>query len=122
MAEKSGCNALAVAIGNAHGHYRGNPKLNFDVLEKVRARTDIPLVLHGGSGIPPKDFRQAIRMGIYKINIGTANFDATVSGAREYVIRQNKPDYFGMNESIVERVRKTTLEHIQIFSNAGVFK
>jgi fructose-bisphosphate aldolase class II len=121
MAEKSGCDALAVAIGNAHGHYRGRPKLNFAVLEKIRARTDIPLVLHGGSGIPPEDFRKAIRMGVCKINIGTANFDATVSGAREYLARREAADYFGMNEFIVERVRKVTAEHIHIFSNKGGF-
>jgi fructose-bisphosphate aldolase class II len=121
MAEKSGCNALAVAIGNAHGHYKGKPKLNFDVLEKIRALTGIPLVLHGGSGIPPEDFRKAIRMGVCKINIGTANFDATVSGAREYLAQREEPDYFKMNECMVESVRKTALEHIQIFTNRGDF-
>jgi fructose-bisphosphate aldolase class II len=121
MAEKSGCDALAVAIGNAHGHYQGKPKLNFAVLEKIRARTDIPLVLHGGSGIPSEDFRKAIRIGICKINIATANFDATVSGAQEYLARQESPDYFGMNEFIVESVRRTAAEHIQIFNNAEDF-
>jgi fructose-bisphosphate aldolase class II len=119
MAEKSGCDALAVAIGNAHGHYRGKPKLNFKALEEIRARTGIPLVLHGGSGIPPEDFRKAIRMGVCKINIGTANFDATVDGAREYLNRREAPDYFGMNESMVESVRKATLEHMQIFNHPG---
>jgi fructose-bisphosphate aldolase class II len=120
MAEKSSCDALAVAIGNAHGHYRGRPKLNFEVLEKIRARTDIPLVLHGGSGIPPEDFRKAIRIGVCKINVGTANFDATVSGVREYFARHEEPDYFGMNESMVDTVRKTTVEHIQIFNTQEV--
>jgi fructose-bisphosphate aldolase class II len=117
MAEKSGCNALAVAIGNAHGHYKGRPKLNFEVLEKIRARTDIPLVLHGGSGIPPEDFKKAIHIGICKINIGTANFDATAIGAREYLSQQEEPDYFGMNEAITDSVRKATAEHIKIFNN-----
>lgn len=121
MAEKSRCNALAVAIGNAHGHYRGKPKLNFDVLQKICALTDIPLVLHGGSGISPEDFKKAIRMGVCKINIGTANFDATVIGAREYLKRHEKPDYFGMNEFIVDTVRKTTAEHIKIFNNREDF-
>jgi fructose-bisphosphate aldolase class II len=119
MAKESGCDALAVAIGNAHGHYRGKPELNFEVLEAIRARTDIPLVLHGGSGIPPEDFRKAIRMGVCKINIGTANFDATVSGAWEYLTRREVPDYFGMNESMVESVRQETLEHLQIFDLPG---
>jgi fructose-bisphosphate aldolase class II len=119
MAKESGCDALAVAIGNAHGHYRGRPQLNFAVLEEIRARTDIPLVLHGGSGISPEDFRRAIRLGIRKINIGTANFDATVSGAREYLERREAPNYFGMNEAMVESVRRATLEHLQIFNSSG---
>lgn len=121
MAEKSGCDALAVAIGNAHGHYKGKPKLNFEALEKIRVLTDIPLVLHGGSGISPEDLRKAIRMGICKINIATANFDATVGGVREYLFRREDLDYFGMNESIVESVRKTTTEHIQIFNKQEDF-
>ena len=125
MAEKSCCDALAVAIGNAHGHYQGKPKLNFDVLEKIRFLTDIPLVLHGGSGIPPEDFGKVISIGICKINIATANFDATVSGAREYlnlVLADRKdPDYFGMNESIVDAVRRITAAHINIFNNRGDF-
>jgi fructose-bisphosphate aldolase class II len=106
-----------VAIGNAHGHYKGKPKLNFDVLEKIRTLTDIPLVLHGGSGIPPEDFRKAIGMGVCKINIATANFDATVSGAREYLGRHTEQDYFGMNEAMVDSVRKETEGHIKIFNN-----
>jgi fructose-bisphosphate aldolase class II len=125
IAEKSNCDALAVAIGNAHGHYKGRPKLNFEVLEEIRARTDIPLVLHGGSGIPPEDFRKAISIGICKINIATANFDATVSGAKEYLNQvlagQEYPDYFGMNESIVDAVQRTTAEHIHIFNNEEGF-
>jgi fructose-bisphosphate aldolase class II len=125
IAEKSNCDALAVAIGNAHGHYKGRPKLNFEVLEEIRARTDIPLVLHGGSGIPPEDFRKAISIGMCKSNIATANFDATVSGAKEYLNRvlagQEYPDYFGMNESIVDAVRRTTAEHIHLFNNQGDF-
>jgi fructose-bisphosphate aldolase class II len=91
------------------------------VLEEIRARTDIPLVLHGGSGIPPEDFRKAIRMRMCKINIATANFDAAVSGAREYLCGHEAPDYFGMNECIVENVRKTAAEHIQIFNSGEDF-
>jgi fructose-bisphosphate aldolase class II len=121
MAEKSGCDALAVAIGNAHGHYTGKPKLNFEVLEKIRTLTDIPLVLHGGSGIPPEDFRKAIHLGVCKINIATACFDALVNGASQYLSNREKHDYFGLNESMVDNVRKTAASHIQIF-NTESFK
>lgn len=63
--------ALAIAIGNAHGFYAEKPKLNFELLKRAREITDIPFVLHGGTGIPTEDIRRAIREGICKVNIGT---------------------------------------------------
>lgn len=71
VVEESGCDSLAIGIGNAHGFYKGKPKLHFNVLESVRAVTDIPLVLHGGTGIPEEDIQTAIKLGISKINVGT---------------------------------------------------
>jgi fructose/tagatose bisphosphate aldolase len=68
--------------GNRERHYKGKPKLNFDVLKKNRTLMDIPLVLHGGSGIPPDDFRKVIRMGVCKINIGTANLTPGSTGRK----------------------------------------
>lgn len=67
--------ALAIAIGNAHGNYKSTPKLRFDILEQVEKSTDIPLVLHGGTGITPEDFVRCSHTGIKKINIATATFD-----------------------------------------------
>lgn len=63
--------ALAVAIGTAHGHYKEVPVLDIDRLKKIRSIVDIPLVLHGGSGTPIKDVQETIKLGIRKINIGT---------------------------------------------------
>jgi ketose-bisphosphate aldolase len=71
VAEESGCDSLAIGIGNAHGFYKGKPKLHFEILEAVTAITDIPLVLHGGTGIPVEDVQRAIRTGISKVNVGT---------------------------------------------------
>ena len=65
------CDSLAVAIGNQHGVYTSEPKLNFDVVEKVRDAVRVPLVLHGASGISDDDIRTAISLGIAKINIHT---------------------------------------------------
>ena len=62
---------LAVSVGTVHGEYRGTPKLRFDRLEEIAKRTDLPLVLHGGSGTPDDQLLKAIRMGIAKINICT---------------------------------------------------
>ena len=68
---RTGIDALAVAVGNAHGDYRFTPKLDFDRIHAIAEETGLPLVLHGGSGIGDDDIREAIRQGICKINIFT---------------------------------------------------
>ena len=83
--ERTGIDALAVAIGNAHGNYPVAPKLAFDVLEQIHDKTGIPLVLHGGSGITDADFRKAIELGIVKVNIATASFNRLTKHAEEYL-------------------------------------
>ncbi|MCC5910231.1 MAG: tagatose bisphosphate family class II aldolase [Clostridiaceae bacterium] len=69
--EKTGIDSLAVAIGTAHGVYKEEPKLDFERLEKIKAVVDIPLVLHGASGISTEDVRKCIERGICKVNIAT---------------------------------------------------
>ncbi|MBQ8305350.1 MAG: class II fructose-bisphosphate aldolase [Blautia sp.] len=69
--DKTGIDALAVAVGNAHGDYRFPPKLDFDRISRISKLTDLPLVLHGGSGLSDDDFREAARRGICKVNIFT---------------------------------------------------
>lgn len=68
---ETGINALAVAIGSAHGFYKGEPKLDLELLEKINNRLTIPLVLHGGSGIPDDQLMKAVEKGICKINVAT---------------------------------------------------
>ncbi|HWR24104.1 MAG TPA: class II fructose-bisphosphate aldolase, partial [Feifaniaceae bacterium] len=69
--ERTGVDALAIAIGNAHGFYKGVPKLDFDRLIAIRSMVDCGLVLHGGTGIPEPDFIRAVQCGMNKINVGT---------------------------------------------------
>lgn len=64
---ETGVDALAVAIGNAHGNYKATPKLRFDILETVDKMTKTPLVLHGGTGISPDDFVRCSKTGIKKL-------------------------------------------------------
>jgi fructose-bisphosphate aldolase class II len=71
FARETGIDCLAAAIGNAHGIYVRKPELRFDVLAEIEKRVDIPLVLHGGTGIPEADLRKAITMGVAKINFST---------------------------------------------------
>ena len=67
----AGAFALAIGIGNAHGYYKGEPEIHLDVLEAVRKFTDIPLVLHGCTGMKEDVIREAIKLGVAKINFGT---------------------------------------------------
>jgi ketose-bisphosphate aldolase len=69
--KETGVDCFAAAIGNAHGIYSRKPELRFDILETIEKRTSIPLVLHGGTGIPQEDLRKAITMGVTKINFST---------------------------------------------------
>lgn len=112
---ETGIDALAVAIGNAHGNYRSTPKLAFDVLARIREQTGIPLVLHGGSGICDRDFRRAIREGITKINIATAGFRALTEAAEQYLKTEGPHSFFELNEAMVRGVCENTCHHIRVF-------
>lgn len=82
--EKAGVASLAVAIGSAHGIYKTTPKLDLDRLSQINAATDVPLVLHGGSGIPDDQLREAFRMGINKFNVGTEYFQLYYEAVYEF--------------------------------------
>ena len=71
LARDSGVDMLAVGIGTAHGFYKGEPQINFKRLSEVASKVSIPLVMHGGTGIPEKDVRKCIKEGITKVNVGT---------------------------------------------------
>lgn len=114
--KRTGVDALAVAIGNAHGNYPAAPRLAFDVLKSIGERTEVPLVLHGGTGITPEDFRKAAGLGICKINIATASFDSLTREAARYLKAPGKHDYFGLNEAMVRGVYENVKQHIRIFN------
>lgn len=115
--ERTGVDCLAVAIGNAHGNYPVLPELRFDVLEAINDKVDIPLVLHGGTGITAEMFRKAISLGIRKINIATASFDALANSAKSYTATVEKPDYFTLSPLMADAVCDNVKRHIEIFNN-----
>lgn len=114
---RTGVDALAIAIGNQHGQYKGTPKLDFPRLESIRAAVDCALVLHGGSGISDEDFVRAIRAGISKVNIYTAMDVA----ARE--LTQNCFAEFGAyldyTREIKHAVRDVVKRHMLLFASAA---
>lgn len=115
--DETGTDALAVAIGNAHGNYPVLPELRFDVLEKIHKKCDIPLVLHGGTGITAEMLRKAVSLGIRKINIATASFDALAMASKEYLSETENSDYFTLSEKMIQGVYENVKKHIIIFNN-----
>ena len=115
-ARETGIDALAVAIGNAHGNYPVAPTLAFDVLEKIHEKVDIPLVLHGGSGITDKDFQRAISLGIRKVNIATASFNSLTAHVEKYMESTDKHNFYDLNEAMVQGTYENVKRHILVFN------
>jgi len=113
--ERTGCDSLAVAIGNQHGVYTSEPQLNFEVIEKVREAVNVPLVLHGASGIGDDDIRKAISLGIAKINIHTELCQAAMDAIRENV---NEP-FLAVERAVRAAVKKRAMEKIVLFGADG---
>lgn len=114
--ERTGIDALAVAIGNAHGNYPVAPTLEFQVLEEIHNNVNIPLVLHGGSGITDRDFQRAISLGIRKVNIATASFNLLTQRAEEYIRTAGGHNYFELNEAMVRGTYENVKRHIEVFN------
>ena len=115
-ARETGIDTLAVAIGNAHGNYPVAPRLAFDVLEEIHKKVEIPLVLHGGSGISDRDFQKAVSMGIRKVNIATASFNSLTAHVEEYINMPGKHNYFDLNEAMVQGTYENVKRHILVFN------
>ena len=117
---RTGISSFAVAIGTAHGVYKGEPKLDLDRLSQVRARVEIPLVLHGTSGVPVDQVQECIRRGICKVNYATDLRIAFTAGVKKAIAEQ--PEAFDPKKyltvgrrAVEERVR----ELIGILGSAG---
>jgi fructose-bisphosphate aldolase class II len=114
---------LAVAIGNAHGVYQGEPHLDFDLLREIRQRVGIPLVLHGGTGISEEQFKAAIDGGISKINIATDLYMATTKRLSERMKDdKGKPGGLAYGELIMtafDSFRERCGYYLELFGTAG---
>lgn len=118
---RTGIDALAVAIGNAHGKYKGEPKLDFERLAAIRQQTALPLVLHGGSGISDADFKRAIALGIHKINFYTGMSQVAL-GVLEQRMMQRQTLYDEFAEillAIEQSIDDVVQQQMHIFGSAG---
>ena len=119
--KKTGVTCLAVLIGNAHGHYKKPPKLDIERVKAIREATGgIPLVLHGGSGIPDEEVKAAVRAGVRKMNIGTDVCCAFAEGTKEILDDPNRSlavDIFMKNP--IETVKKMAISKIKLLEADG---
>lgn len=117
---ETGIDSLAIAIGTAHGPYKGEPKLDFDRLEKISSLVDIPLVLHGASGVPEDSIRKAVERGICKINIDTDIRQAFARAVREFLEKNPKEyDPRKILGPAKEEMKKVIREKIRLFGSSG---
>ena len=119
--EKTGVDALAIAIGTAHGQYKGEPKLDYIRLSEVKkVCPDTPIVLHGSSGVPDDAITEAIKRGVRKINIDTNLREAFVGGLREVV--NNDPNEIDPRKILgkgKEAMKEIVRDKIRLFGSAG---
>lgn len=114
--EKTGVNALAVAIGTAHGFYKEEPKLDLERLRLINEITPVPLVLHGGSGIPDAMVRSAIRLGIVKVNLATESKNAFMKELKNVLFMTEEIDLRKTFPPAIEAVKQIILHKLRLVS------
>lgn len=122
FSKETGVDILAIAIGTAHGFYKGEPKLDFDRLKEIREKTETPLVLHGGSGIPDEKLKKAIFLGMAKVNFATELRAAATAGVREVLADDKVIDPKKYMGKAREKVKELCIEKINLCGsvNKGV--
>ncbi len=117
--KKTGIDALAIAVGNAHGAYKLPPRLDFERIRTIAKTVSVPLVLHGGSGLTENDFRQAIRDGISKVNIFTDINVAAVEAEFKRFSDMGK-GIIDLIPAAVEAVKQETERKMKLFGSVGM--
>lgn len=115
---RTGVDALAVAVGNAHGDYAFPPKLDFERIQVISKKTNLPLVLHGGSGLSDQDFQRAVNLGVSKVNIFT---DIDKAGKRgiEAGIAAGEKSMTGLIPYEIAEMKKVVKEKMLLFGSDG---
>ncbi|GGG09678.1 fructose-bisphosphate aldolase [Paenibacillus albidus] len=120
IVKETGIDTLAPALGSVHGPYHGEPNLGFKEMEEIRDATNIPMVLHGGTGIPEHDIKKAISLGTSKINVNTENQIVFAKTVREVLAA--KPDAYDPRTFIApgrEAIKQTVIGKIREFGSSN---
>jgi fructose-bisphosphate aldolase class II len=115
---ETGVDFLAVAIGSIHGLYKGTPELDLELLDQIVEKVDVPLVLHGGSGLTDDDFRAAVKHGICKVNIYSNMAAAAVTAMRES-LASPEVRYMQVQQAAGEAIKGVVVHSMQVFGSVG---
>ncbi|AXK51718.1 class II fructose-bisphosphate aldolase [Spiroplasma alleghenense] len=116
--KQTNIDALAIAVGTAHGVYKGKIELQFDIIDKINKNVDTPLVLHGSSGVPLTDLQKAIKLGITKINIGTDLKQANANALKNWLnTNENGYDARMFGKASIEAVKNEAIIKIKAFGS-----
>ncbi|MBB6453925.1 fructose-bisphosphate aldolase class II [Salirhabdus euzebyi] len=120
LIEETNVDCFAPALGSVHGPYKGEPNLGFDRMEEVFNITNVPLVLHGGTGIPTKDIQRAISLGTAKVNVNTENQISQTKAVREAL--NAKPDLYDPRKYLgpgTEAIKQTVIGKMREFGSSN---
>ena len=119
---ETGIDALAVAIGSAHGFYKQEPKLDLERLDRIQAATEVSLVLHGGSGIPAETLRKAIRGGICKINLATEIKNIFMLQLKQILLHNTEIDLRQVFPPATHAVTSLVSEKLEIVTSKNLIR
>ena len=120
LVKRTGIDALAPALGSVHGPYKGEPNLGFKEMEEIGKLTGMPLVLHGGTGIPTKDIQRSVSLGTAKINVNTENQIESARTVREVLAA--KPNEYDPRKYLGparDAIKETVIGKMREFGSAG---
>jgi tagatose 1,6-diphosphate aldolase GatY/KbaY len=120
--ERTDPDMLAVCIGNVHGHYPGEPRLDFERLAAIRRAVPVPLVLHGASGLPPAQISQAIALGVRKLNVNTEVREAYLEALKLALDAPKPPDLIDLMRGVVAAMQAVVAEKLRLFGSVGTVK
>nr|WP_197413122.1 class II fructose-bisphosphate aldolase [Vibrio sp. MEBiC08052] len=119
--DQTGIDALAVSYGSSHGHYPQGvvPKLDFDILVRIKQATHSPLVLHGGSGVGAENIKQSVTLGINKINVGSDFMKANVNSIQDQLHENPNKNYWEVIRQAEEQSKEIIKHYISISGSEG---
>ena len=115
--KETGIDALAVAVGTVHGLYRGKAKIDFERLEKLNGLLNMPLVLHGGTGIPDESLKKASQFGVAKVNVGTALMVSYANGMQGKIRIAEPSSLFEATEASRKALKETIRQKIRLLGS-----